>query len=125
MQPLSVVVFQSDPGIVRALASAFNSHFPSVHVARSSVELRTAIQKHRAGVVVVDIELSQLSEVEKLHHEFPATSIVCTHRLADEEMWAAALAAGADDFWPSWDTRGILTSVLRGARVMKSSTAAA
>jgi DNA-binding NtrC family response regulator len=123
MQALSVVLFQSDSRIAQALASSLHSQFQSVHVARSLDDLRISIAKHRADVAVLDVELSRLSEVEKLHHEFPGVSIVCTHRLADEEMWAAALAAGAADICPSWDTRGILSSALRSTETSHSAAA--
>jgi DNA-binding NarL/FixJ family response regulator len=80
---------------------------------RSLGELRASIAKHRAKVVVLDIETASLSEVEKLSHDFPGVPIVCTHRLADEEMWTAALSAGAVDICPSSDTGAILTAALR------------
>ena len=123
MQALSVVLFQSDPRIAQALVSSLRGQFQSVHVARSIDELRLAIAKHRADVVVMEVELSRLPEVKKLHHEFPGVSIVCTHRLADEEMWTAALAAGAVDICPSWDTRGILSSALRSTETSHSAAA--
>ncbi len=123
MQALSVVLFQSDPRIAQALASSLSSHFHSVRVAHSIEELRTVIAKHRADVLVLDMELSCLSEVENLHREFLGLSIVCTHRLADEEMWAAALAAGAADICPSSDTRGILSSALRSSAMSHSAAA--
>jgi hypothetical protein len=56
-----------------------------------------------------------LSEVECLHRDFAGTCIVCTHRLADEEMWTAALSAGATDVCPSFDTRSIVTAALRSS----------
>jgi len=123
MQPASVVVYQSDPRIAQALSSSLSQHFHSVRVARSADELRPTIARHRAEVLIVDIEPSSLTEVENLHREFPGVSIVCTHRLADEEMWAAALGAGADDVLPSSDTTGILHSALRSARTAHSAVA--
>ena len=86
-------------------------------------EMRHIIAKHRPRVVILDMELSGLGDIKQLHQEFPGVSIVCTHRLADEEMWTAALAAGADDIYPSSDTLGILRSALRNAAL--SHTAAA
>ncbi len=123
MQPASVVVFQSDSRIAHALSSSLSQHFHSVRMARSADEVRTTIARHRAEVLIVDIEPSNLSEVEKLHKEFPGLSIVCTHRLADEEMWAAALGAGAADVLPSSDTTGILHSALRSAKTAHSAVA--
>lgn len=123
MQSLNVVLFQSDPGIAQSLAVNLGSQFHSVYAARSMEELRAAIAKHRAKVVILDMELSGLADVNQLHHEFPGVSIVCTHRLADEEMWTAALAAGADDICPSSDTSGILRSALRNAALSHSAAA--
>lgn len=115
MQGLSIVVFQSDLHQSQALAGTLSLHYHSVHVAGSPDELRTAIARHRAEVAVVDVEASCLAEVTRLHREFPAVSIVCTHRVADEEMWTAALNAGASDMCPAFDTQGIVQSAERNA----------
>ena len=61
-----------------------------------------------ADVAIVDLELAALSEVQQLKREFAATTIVCTHRLADETMWANALAAGAADCCYASDVRAIV-----------------
>jgi hypothetical protein len=90
-------------------------HYHSVHVAGSAGELRTTIARYRADVAVIDVEASCLDEVTRLHREFPGLSIVCTHRVADEEMWTAALNAGASDMCPAFDTRGIVQSAERNA----------
>jgi DNA-binding NarL/FixJ family response regulator len=79
-------------------------------------ELRTSILKHRARVAILDMELASLPELEQLSHEFPGLSVVCTHRLADEEMWTAALSAGASDICPTYDTHSILRAAVRNAR---------
>jgi DNA-binding NarL/FixJ family response regulator len=71
-------------------------------------ELRLAIPRHRADVAIVDLELAALSEVQNLKREFAGTTIVCTHRLADEKMWTDALAAGASDCCYSSDVRAIV-----------------
>lgn len=115
MQGLSIVVFQSDLHQSQALAGTLSLHYHSVHVAKSPTELRTAIARYRAEVAVVDVEASCLAEVTQLHREFPGVSIVCTHRVADEEMWTAALNAGASDMCPAFDTQGIVQSAERNA----------
>jgi hypothetical protein len=63
------------------------------------------------------MEAASLSEVAQLSREFPKARIVCTHRLADEEMWTAALSAGAVDVCPSSDMQGIVSAVLRSSRI--------
>ena len=115
MQALSIIVFQREPRLAQALASTLSLHYHAVYVATSIEELRIDIPRHRADVAVLDIEASCLTDVARLHHEFPGVSIVCTHRVADEEMWAAALNAGASDMCPACDTQGILLSAERSA----------
>jgi DNA-binding NtrC family response regulator len=119
MQALSVVVFQSDPRLSQALAATLGLHYHAVHAADSLDEMRMAIRRHRAEVAILDVETSSLSEVQRLHREFPGLSIVCTHRVADEEMWAAALNAGASDMCPAFDTKGIVLSAERSALVTR------
>jgi DNA-binding NarL/FixJ family response regulator len=108
MKPLTVVVAQSDPKSAESLAASLHSHFKAVHIARDLEELRRSIAKHRADLLVVDLELASLPQVEQLRKEMPATEVVCTHRLADEELWAGALAAGALDCCHTSDIRSIV-----------------
>ena len=115
MQALKIIVFQREPRLAQALASTLCIHYHAVYIAGSLDELRIDIARHRADVAIVDIETSCLAEVERLHREFPGVSIVCTHRVADEEMWAAALGAGASDMCPACDTQEILLSAERNA----------
>jgi DNA-binding NarL/FixJ family response regulator len=115
MQPVSIVICQSDSRLAQALAASLCTHFRSVKVSGSVEDLRTAVLRHRAQIVILDMELACLSEVEQLHRDFPHLAIVCTHRLADEDMWTSVLAAGAVDICRSSDTRSILMSTLRNA----------
>jgi DNA-binding NarL/FixJ family response regulator len=108
MKPLSVVVAQSNSQMADALARSLYNHFRAVHVAGDLYELRRAIPRNRADVAIVDLELAALSEVEQLKREFTATTIVCTHRLADEKMWSDALAVGASDCCNASDVRAIV-----------------
>ena len=112
MKPLSVVICQSDSRVARALASCLTGHFHSVRVATSLDELRETILRYRADALVLDMELAQLEQIRRLHTEFPRLCIVATHRLADEEMWAAALNVGASDICQSMDTQAILYSAI-------------
>lgn len=97
MEPVSVVLYHNDARTAQVLATGLSQHFNSVHLARDCEEIRPAIARHRAEVLVLDLETSRLSEVQSLHHEFPRLSIVCTHRLADEELWTKAMNQGAAD----------------------------
>jgi DNA-binding NarL/FixJ family response regulator len=85
--------------------------------------LRNSIAKHRADVVILDVEKIPFLAIEQLSREFPSVCIVCTHRLADEEMWTTALNAGAADICTSSDTRAILAAALRNVAISRSAAA--
>ena len=108
MKPLSVVVAQSNTRTADFLAKSLYSHFRVVNTVGSVSELQHSIPKHRADVAIVDLELANLEQVRQLSHQFAGTTIVCTHRLADEKMWAEALAMGAADCCHSSDVRAIV-----------------
>lgn len=110
---LSVVVLEGDPKLANSLAGGLKPHFHSVHLTRSRDELRDRVARDQPGAVIVDIESWRLADVANLHRDFPALPIVCTHRIPDEEIWMAALEAGAADVCPSDDVNNVLTSVLR------------
>lgn len=124
MKALNVVVAQLDSKHAEHLAASLHGHFRSVAVARSLEELSDAIPRNHADVAVVDLELVSLSDLENLHHSFGDTSIVCTHRIADEEMWASALAAGASDMCSSADVGDIVNCTLRSMDALAASKAA-
>jgi DNA-binding NtrC family response regulator len=123
MKPLNVVIAQDDSRQGESLSGSLGEHFKSVWVAKNLEELRRAIAKQRADVAVVDLELANLLELDELRREFPQLTIVCTHRLADEQMWSAALAAGAQDCCHPSDVRSIVHAANR-TQVMARSSAA-
>ena len=108
MKPLSVIVAQSDARTADFLAKSLYNHFRVVNMAGNLKELMYSIPKHRADVAIVDLELAGLEQVQQLRSQFSETTIVCTHRLADEKMWTDALAAGAADCCHSSDVRAIV-----------------
>jgi DNA-binding NarL/FixJ family response regulator len=108
---------------MQSLLTSLGNTFRSVRSVRSLQELRNSIARQRAEIVIVDVESIPFSEVEHLSQEFPQVCIVCTHRLADEEMWTAALSAGAADICPSGDTSGIVTAALRNVSMTRSAAA--
>lgn len=108
MKPLSVVVYQCSHRNAELLAKSLLNHFRMVNVADDLEDLRRAIPRHCADVAIVDLEHTALEEIQRLHRDFASTSIVCTHRLADETMWPHVLAAGAADFCASSDVRAIV-----------------
>jgi len=120
---LSVVVLQKDPAIAQSLAAGLRSLFQSVRVAGSDRELRDLVAQNLPEVTVLDVEGLQFADVEKLHRDFPSLSILCTHRVPDEEMWMAALEAGAVDICPSYDVEAILASILRSVALAQGTAA--
>jgi len=120
---LSVVLLQRDPSLAQSLAAGLRSKFQSVHVAGSRVELREKVAQNVPEVAVLDVEASRLADVERLHRDFPSLLIVCTHRIPDEEMWMAALEAGAVDVCPADDVEAVLNSALRNVALAQSTAA--
>jgi len=118
-----VVLLQCDSEIQRSLASALSRSFPFVHQVESVGELRSRIGKYPGGVAIMDMEKASFSDVERLSHDFPAASIVCTHRCADEEMWTAALNAGARDVYSSSDIPGIVRAAMTSCTSVHSAAA--
>jgi hypothetical protein len=123
MQPLNVVLLQSDSRAAQSLVSALANIFGAVHQVQSLGELRASIAKHRARIAILDMEAASISDIEHLSREFPKACIVCTHRLADEDLWTAALNAGAVDVYPPSDTRGILRTALQNVSMTQYATA--
>jgi DNA-binding NtrC family response regulator len=119
----SVVVLESDAKVAQSLAGGLSSHFHSVHFTRSEDELRERVRKNRPEAVILDMESSGLSDGRNLHHDFPSLPIVCTHRIPDEELWIAAMEAGASDVCPANDVQKVLSSVLRSVAVAQSTAA--
>jgi len=108
MKPLSVVVAQSNARTADFLAKSLYNHFRVVNTVGNMNDLLHSIPKHRADVAIVDLELANLEQVQQLSKKFTGTTIVCTHRLADERMWAEALAVGAADCCHTSDVRAIV-----------------
>ncbi len=116
MQPFSVVVAHHDPAAAASLASCLREKCRAVPVT-SRDEVRSAIVKNRADVAVVDLELLALEQVKDLCSEFHKVAVVCTHRLADEELWARALNIGAADCCLPSDVKSVVSSICNGAMV--------
>lgn len=116
MQPLNVVILEGDAGVAQSLQNSLQNHFSFIYLAHNLGEAKAAIPRYRAQVVVLDLELVPRSEVEWLRREFPGICLVCTHRLANEEMWTEMVGAGASDLCFSADCRGIVSAALRSTQ---------
>jgi two-component system, NtrC family, response regulator AtoC len=119
----SVVVVENDPSVAQSLAGGLSSHFHSIHLTRSGDELRERVARNRPEAVILDMESSRLTDVRNLRQDFPSLPIVCTHRIPDEDLWIAALEAGASDVCRADDVHDVLTSVLRSVAVAKCAAA--
>lgn len=118
----SVMVLEKDPRIARSLAGGLRPHF-SVQLVHSREELHDSLVRSHPEAVVLNIEYWRLTDVENLHRDFPHVPIVCTHRIPDEEMWTAALEAGASDICPADDVAKVLSSVLRSMELARTTAA--
>jgi chemotaxis response regulator CheB len=107
MRP-NVIIAQHDPASAASLALSLMPHCRTIRVVGSREELSAAVPRHRADLVVADLEMLNMDEIEALHEQFRQLAIVCTHRVPDEEMWAKALRAGAVDCCSSDDVPGIV-----------------
>ena len=98
MQSLSVLIAQADGRVGELLATNLRTHFREIRVVGGMNELREKLfQSEEPYALVVDLELVNFQELHKICAWHRKTAVICTHRLADEEMWVAALAAGAAD----------------------------
>lgn len=104
----TVVIAQRDPRSVLGLSNDLHAHFPRVAVAQNAKELRELLERHEARVAIIDLETVDIQEVRELSELFGDLVIVCTHRSPDEQMWTAALNAGAVEFCHPHDVRSIL-----------------
>jgi len=113
MKPVTVVLAVPDPTLNEMLANSLRAHFRVVLPAGNLEQIRPAVLKHRADVVLMDLESFSVNEIVALRQAFPALSVVCVHRLADDTLWSEALSAGALDCCHTSDIRGIVLAVNR------------
>jgi AmiR/NasT family two-component response regulator len=123
MKPVTVVLAIADPITSEALTNSLRPHFRVVLPIAGLAEVRPVVLKHRADVVVVDLESTSADEITSLLLEFSALSVVCIHRLADERLWSSVLAAGALDCCHPSDTRGIVMAVNRDGKLAQGHAA--
>ncbi len=122
MLSLNVVLAQQDPSAATALLNNLRGQCRTVTLAEKT-QLRQAILKARANVAVLDLELFSLAELQQICSEFSNVSVVCTHRLADDELWTSVMNAGASDCCLPSDVNGILFAVRRYAASARSAAA--
>jgi DNA-binding NarL/FixJ family response regulator len=95
------------------MAATLSKSFSSIDAIHSIDKLQKSMTEHRPAVVIIDLEMVSMNDVKRLCSDFSDVKVICTHRLADDEMWTQALSAGAVDVCPSFDIGGIANSALR------------
>lgn len=124
MQLLSVVVAHADSVAAQQLSDSLRAHFRKVAVANDESGLRDAIERNRAHLAVIDLDVVPLEQVKELCAEYSATGVVCVHRAPDYELWNAAMNAGALECCHPTDIPSILNA-MRTRPVAKARAAAA
>lgn len=122
MLSLNVVLAQHDPTAATTLVNNLRGQCRAVTLSEKA-QLRQSILKARANVAVLDLELFSLPEVQQICKEFTNVSIVCTHRLADEQLWTNVMNVGAADCCLPSDVSGILFAVRRYAASARGAAA--
>jgi ActR/RegA family two-component response regulator len=125
MRPINAVLAHHDAVSSERLAASLGKQFRNLVLAGSFAEAKSAVARFRAPFAIVDLELVGLNELRELSREFPATAFVCIHRLADDRMWAEALAMGAVDCCCTADVAGILLASERYVVLARGRVAAA
>jgi DNA-binding response OmpR family regulator len=108
MQAPNAVIAINDPDVAKDLSASLQGHFNFIYRAPSLAEVRAAMLKYRPEVLILDVELAPLSTIQRLRREYKGVTVVCTHRLADEDMWVNALNAGANDVCRLTDVAGLV-----------------
>jgi DNA-binding NtrC family response regulator len=124
MQSLTVVVAHSDSVATQQLTNSLRVHFRRIAVASDAAELRQAIERNRAQMAIVDLDMISIEEVKELCADFASTGIVCVHRVPDYEMWNAATGAGALECCHPSDIPSILNA-MRARPLIKARAVAA
>lgn len=122
MLSLNVVLAQKDPTAAATLANNLRGQCKAVTLAEKT-QLRQALLMARAQVAVLDLEMFSLPELKEICEEFRNVSVVCTHRLADEDLWTRVMNAGATDCCLPDDVNGILFAVRRYAAMARGTAA--
>jgi hypothetical protein len=113
MPAVDVTLLQSEAGTTQSLVVPLHKACRAVRQAKSFGDLRISLAEYPTEIVILDLEAASFPELKSLLRDFPGVSVVCNHRLADEEMWAVALNAGAVDCCASSDIQGILRATLQ------------
>ncbi len=112
MQPLPVFIAQADPKLGREFAAKLQVHFRDIQVLKALPELRNTLAQTKPYALIVDLEMISFDELREICRSCPQTIVISTHRLADEAMWVASLAAGAADCCAATDHLGLMRAIV-------------
>ena len=112
MSSISLLVVAHDPHALTQLASTLGQQFSTVLLAHSLNQANAVIHQQMPDVVVADLETLDTEELCSLTRQLHLP-VICTHRIPDEQMWTAALEAGALDVCCGSDPASLLSAVHR------------
>ena len=92
----AVLILNADAVRAQALVCQLKSVSKDALAVRSLQELQEVAAELGIRLGVVDLDVATLQEVATLRRRL-SMEIICTHRNADEGMWADAMNAGALD----------------------------
>ena len=124
MQSLTVVVAHTDSTAAQLLMNNLRAHFRRVALASDHAELRDQIERNRANLAIVDLDMVPVEQIKDICAEYGSTAVVCVHRAPDYEMWNSAMNAGALECCHPTDIPAILNA-MRSRPMAKSRAAAA
>jgi hypothetical protein len=122
MSRFTILLAANDSAMAASLTAALDPQFRLAKSVGSLDELRSAIARVRADAVIVDLETISLADIASLYQEFQVP-VVCTHRIPDEELWTAALDAGAVDVCDRLDFPAIMRAVHQSHTIARSNAA--
>ena len=109
---LCLLVVDNQFRTLAELTSALHREFENVRAAFSFEQADATVREATPDAVIADLEILQPQDLRRLTRELELP-VICTHRVPDEEMWTAALDAGALDVCPGSDTGEVLSAVHR------------
>ena len=124
MQPLPVFIAQADPKLGREFAAKLQVHFRHIEVLKALPELRNTLAQTKPYALIVDLEMIDFNELREICRSCPQTIVISTHRLADDEMWVASLAAGAADCCAATDYPGMIRAIVHRRSITWAAAAA-
>jgi DNA-binding NtrC family response regulator len=122
MPSLTILLAEQDPLVACSLSASLVSQTRSVKSFASFKDLQAAVIKLHADAVIADLETITLKEVADLCHDF-GLPVICTHRVPDDELWMAAIDAGASDVCERSDVAAMMRAIANTHVVVRAQAA--